>query len=354
MKKFDYMEDMFYLHDADCIVDVPEKVYIEPTSTCNLNCKICFRHGWIDEKLGYMSMECFDRLADSVRQISTLKEAFFGGMGEPLCHPDIYQMISELSEGLHVSVLTNGTMLTEECSKQLVDAGLDMLWVSMDGFEQGIYESIQLGSRFNLIVKNLRAFNKARTGTSVKLGITFVVSPDNVEQLQKINAFADEFNVDEINISHMIPGEAIEKEKMVNFYDRADIPVGKMHRFEPKANETQENVCPFIQQKAVFVKWNGDVVPCMQLLHSCYTYLYDEKRKITSFSYGNILKNTLKESWENEEYQEFRQRVNTFYFPFCRVCFGCDDRKENKTDCFLGESPTCGACLWATGKVFCP
>lgn len=354
MKKFDSMEDMFFLHNADNMDDLPKKVYIEPTSRCNLNCKICFRHGWIDEKLGYMSMDCFNRLTDSVRQIHTAEEVFFGGMGEPLCHPGINQMISQLPGDLHISLLTNGTMLSAEHSQQLVDAGLDMLWVSMDGFDQESYESIQLGSRFDLIVKNLKGFNSARKGTGAKLGITFVVSPDNVEQLNRINMFADEFCVDEINISHMIPGKATEKEKMVEFYNRADIPVGKMHRFDYKANLTQENVCPFIEQKAVFVKWNGDIVPCMQLLHSCYTYLYDEKRKITGISYGNILNNTLKEIWLNEDYQAFRKRVNTFYFPFCRVCFGCEDRKENKTDCFLGEAPTCGACLWATGKVFCP
>lgn len=354
MKQFNYMEEMFYLHNVDGMVDLPEKVYIEPTSRCNLNCKICFRHGWVDEELGYMSMECFNKLVDGVRQISTVKEVFFGGMGEPFFHPDIFRMISELSNDLQVSVLTNGTMLTPERCQQLVDTGLHMLWVSMDGFDKESYESIQLGSHFELIIKNLRNFNRARMGTSIKLGITFVVTPDNVEQLNIINVFADEFNVDEINISHMIPGEAIEKEKMVEFYDRADIPVGKMHRFEYKVKVTQENVCPFIQQKAVFVKWNGDIVPCMQLLHSCYTYLYDEKRKVTSFSYGNLSKQTLKESWENEDYQAFRKRVSTFYFPFCRVCFGCEDRKENKMDCFLGESPTCGACLWATGKVFCP
>jgi len=354
MKKLDYMEEMFYLHEADGKDDLPKKVYIEPTSRCNLNCRICFRHGWIGEETGQMSTACFDRLLHSVHQMPTVQEVFFSGMGEPLCHPDIAQMVSRLSDAVRVSLLTNGTLLTDERSKQLIDAGLDTLWVSMDGFEQESYESIQLGSRFDLIVNHIKGFNRARQGTEVKLGITFVVTPDNVEQLQKINAFADVFGVDEINISHMIPGEVTEKDAMVRFYHRTDIPVGKMHRFTGKANATRENVCPFLEQKAVFIKWNGDVVPCMQLLHSCHTYLYEEKRTVTGVSYGNLLHNTLQQAWKREDYQAFRKRVNTFYFPFCRECFGCEDRKENKTDCFLGESPTCGACLWATGKVFCP
>ena len=32
-----------------------EKLYIEPASACNLNCKMCFRHSWINEKFGFMS-----------------------------------------------------------------------------------------------------------------------------------------------------------------------------------------------------------------------------------------------------------------------------------------------------------
>ena len=27
------------------------KLYIEPTTKCNLNCKMCFRHSWFDEPI---------------------------------------------------------------------------------------------------------------------------------------------------------------------------------------------------------------------------------------------------------------------------------------------------------------
>ena len=34
-----------------------KKLYIEPTTKCNLNCKMCFRHTWFEESFCYMSME---------------------------------------------------------------------------------------------------------------------------------------------------------------------------------------------------------------------------------------------------------------------------------------------------------
>ena len=261
-------------------------------------------------------------------------------------------MIAVLPKSKKISLLTNGTMLTPTRSRELIDSGLSELWVSMDGFEKQIYESIQLGSRFDRILNNLEGFNMARAGTDVRLCITFVVTPDNVDQLRYINDFADRFRVDELNISHMIPGEPISQENTL--YDRQDIPVGKMRRFAFQAGQTEEHVCPFISRNAVFVRWDGKVVPCMQLLHSCYTYLYEEKRKITSFSYGSVADKTLMQCWNDPDYKGFRERVRIFYFPFCTICWGCEDRKENLMDCVYGEAPTCGACLWASGKVFCP
>ena len=33
------------------------KLYIEPTTKCNLNCKMCFRHTWFDEPMCDLSLE---------------------------------------------------------------------------------------------------------------------------------------------------------------------------------------------------------------------------------------------------------------------------------------------------------
>ena len=346
------LEQMFFLHDPDNDAALPEKVYIEATSRCNLHCSICFRHGWYDETPRHMDFGIARKLAAELEDMSSVAEVFFGGMGEPLFHPQIVEMVGAMPGRLRKSLLTNGTLLTEELAKRLLDAGLTQLWVSMDGFDEKSYEAIQLGSRFAQICENLRAFNRARAGSKTRLGITFVVTPENVGQLARINEFADEMGADELNVSHMIPGAPVAKED--SLYEREDIPVGRMRRFAPAAGPTQEHVCPFISGNHVFVRADGAVAPCMQLLHSGYTYLDEEKRKIKSFTYGNIETDRPTECWNREDYRAFRHRVNTFYFPFCRVCWGCDDRKENLADCILNDAPTCGACLWASGKVFCP
>ena len=114
------------------------------------------------------------------------------------------------------------------------------------------------------------------------------------------------------------------------------------------------NRCPFVEENSCFVKWNGELVPCMQLLHSSYTYFYEEKRKVKRKSFGNVNQKSLEEIWRDKEYSMFREKVRSFDFPDCTLCDGCDYRLENIQDCMYNELPTCGACLWAQGIARCP
>ena len=314
-----------------------KKLYIEPTSRCNLSCKMCFRNSWIDEALGDINDETFCNILNYLKS-NYCETVFFGGMGEPLFHRDICSMIKKVSE-------------FAENTELITNAGLKTLWISMDGFSEKSYEKIRLGGRFRVITENIKGFNKARKNKNVKLGITFVVMEDNEEELNYINSFCDEFFVDIINISHAIPGKADNGAR--EFYEKG-IPVGKMSSLGNDFTEKPKDTCPFIEDGACFIKWNGDVVPCMQLLHSSETYMFDIKRTVYSHSFGNIKETPLIDIYKSKEYKDFRNNVLSFDFPACTVCDGCEMRESNVEDCMFNEKPTCGACLWATGKVFCP
>lgn len=349
-----------FLWEGELDEALPEKIYIEPTDLCNLRCSICFRHSWINEKMGRMDLPVFFKLCKELEEIPSVKEVFFGGMGEPLFHQEIADMMAAVPSHLKKSLITNGNLLTRTMSERLILAGLSELWISLDGFQASESEGIQTGTSFETVLHNIETLNQVREGTDVKLCISFVISRENVGELSEIDAFADRYHIDEINISHQIPGAPVKGSDPedpeaygADLWDLA-VPVGKMRRLKEGVYAPVEDVCPFIDENAVFIKWNGDVVPCMQLLHSCHTWLYEEERTITGFSYGNIHENALMDCWNDPDYSHFRKRVREFYFPFCRHCTGCDDRKENLSDCFLTESPACGACLWASGRVFCP
>lgn len=298
-----------------------------------------------------MSTQTFDMIAQNLSDNRQIQSVMFGGMGEPLLHRGINRMINFCSKlGIYTELVTNATLLDENMAGQLVQSGLNRLWISVDGFSRAAYETIHKGSQFDLIIKNIISFNRIQGGCD--LGLTFVMMKENLHELEKINDFADRFSFDMLNLSHVIPASPLNKEDAV--YHLPYI-IGKQQRFNPQATqEKQYNYCPFIAENACFIKWNGDIAPCMQLLHSSYTYLYEEKRKVLCKSFGNIKSESLRNVWQSDNYTQFRQCVRTFQYPDCTLCDGCDDRLTNETDCMFHQHPTCGACLWAQGLGRCP
>lgn len=328
-----------------------EKLYIEPVSACNLRCNMCFRHNWIEEEAGVMPRPILTQLVTLARQLPRLKTVMLAGMGEPLLHPEIDALIRAFAEaGVRTELLTNGTLLTREKAEKLLDAGLSMLWMSVDGFDRESYEQVHIGSRFDLIRRNLEIFDEIRG--SCALGITFVITRENRQQLERINAFADRYHANCINLSYAVPCTPVTPEDAC--YD-AGYQIGKQYRVTGNTTFPQKrNHCTFIEENGCFIKWNGDVCPCMQLLHSSYSYYYAEKRKILGKAFGNITTRSLTEIWQQPSYAECRNRVRAFAFSDCTVCDGCEDRLENRTDCMYNDFPTCGACLWAQGIGRCP
>ena len=273
-------------------MDFIERLYIEPTSACNLKCSMCFRNNWIDEKLGFMSDEIFGGVLTALNDITTIKSVMFGGMGEPLLHKNIAAMLSLVKQkNIKTELLTNATMLNEKMAEELIETGLDMLWISVDGFDRSAYEKIHKGSEFDVIIKNIEYFNKIKG--NCKTGLTFVIMQDNIDELIKVNGFADLMKFDMINLSYAVPCESVKD--IDSCYDTG-FCIGKQERVDfSEYHNRKTNYCPFIEEKNCFVKWNGEVVPCMQLLHSSYSYLYEEKRKIQSKSFGNIQNKNLLE-----------------------------------------------------------
>jgi len=305
-----------------------KKLYIEPTSMCNLNCKTCFRNNWFDEKQGFMSEEILKEVYDYINKSKRLEAVMLSGMGEPLLHENAADIIAQISmTGKSTEILTNGTLLSERMCDELIVAGLSSLWISLDEAH------IQSTESSAALFVNIKYFNSIRKD-KCRLCFTFVVEGDDLDGIYR---FADEFKANEINISGVIPYS----------------PVKEM---QSSCEQTVflRNYCPFIQEEKCFVKWNGDVSPCMQLLHNSYTYLFEEKRSVAAYSFGNLKQNSLEEIWNSKRYREFREKVKNFEFPDCTLCDGCDDRLENKTDCMFNEMPTCGACLWAQNIARCP
>jgi MoaA/NifB/PqqE/SkfB family radical SAM enzyme len=121
------------------------------------------RDAW-DETLGDMSEEIFLRALHDMQSFQPSPSVFFGGFGEPLAHPGIVEMVSraKTAGAPRVELVTNGCFLGEEMSIRLINAGLDRLWVSLDGLQPEAFSDTRLGASLPTVLANVRDFVRAR------------------------------------------------------------------------------------------------------------------------------------------------------------------------------------------------
>ena len=372
------------------------KLYIEPTTKCNLNCKMCFRHTWFDEPMCDLSLEEYRHVLETMPK--SVETIFFGGMGEPLFHKDILEMIRLAAEtGADVELLTNGTLLSETMINGIMDAGLTRLWISIDDLEtdSSINANSHAGgdhsghNHSGKVLSNIRTLNKIRQKrlSSISLGITFVAMKSNAHQLGKLPFFIAQHLVDEVNVSNISPtDEASQKELLytglVNMYTGPGkgsvLPTVRMPYFDMNIPEAADGIrslmskqnfnlyfndqpvlrktgyCKFVREGMTFVRADGQVSPCMALLHNGYTYMHNIRRKISRCTFGSVKEQPLAEIWNSREYKAFRRKFDDFDFASCLYCGHCELFEDNQEDCIGNTHPACGGCLWAEGVLSCP
>ncbi|MCP3954018.1 MAG: radical SAM/SPASM family putative metalloenzyme maturase [Desulfobacterales bacterium] len=114
--------------------------------------------------------------------------------------------------------------------------------------------------------------------------------------------------------------------------------------------------CEFVQNRSVFLAWDGRIYPCYMLWHQ-YKCYFDGREKPISFEpFGRIPEQDILDIWDARPYRDFRQEVTNYDFPYCSNCnVGPCDLITNtgfEYDCFTMEVP-CGDCPWCMGLMQC-
>jgi MoaA/NifB/PqqE/SkfB family radical SAM enzyme len=362
------------------------RVYIEPTSVCNLTCQTCIRNTWT-EPLGYMEIGTFYRIVEQLKKFPHLQSIMFGGFGEPMAHKEILSMIRSVkSLGVKAEMVTNGTLLDEKIIHGLFDVRLDTLWISFDGADGGNFEDIRKGASFRQVMGGLellQKFNK-KSRHEIDLGIAFVVMEKNIKDLKNLDRLIWSTGARKVSISNVLPytekmenqmvcSHALTLETLADVAGRVDIRLPRLDMTDTTNDvflsllqglynlsimdnkiSTETRLCRFIRGRSTFIRWDGKVSPCMGLLHSHVTFLYGFQRTIESYILGDVAYENLFEIWNSAKYKEFREKVRAFEFSPCHLCGGCDCLESNKEDCYGNTFPVCGGCLWAQGIIQCP
>jgi len=387
------------------------QLYVEPTTLCNLNCRICVRKTW-DEPIGLMDMEVYQKLMDGLRKLESLpKRVSFWGMGEPLVHPQIVNMVAEANQlGAETLVISNGLLLDEEKAKGLVDAGLDRLILSIDGTSTTSQPDTRCGDVLQQVIQNIKFFHTINEvnprealpicGSAnaediipqqkTKIGLSFVLTKSNLHELKQLRSLAFTLGASSITFSNLLPySEEVQDEILYDFSAGRSYPLEDAYYYPsiyypeisfpridvspilfnvlpqllgytstyggtepPVANKN--GYCRFVEEGSIAVNWQGDVSPCIPLMHSYACYILGREKFFRKCVLGNIRQNNIEDIWHSDEFVRIRDTIKRFQFAPCTDCGGCTLAETNEEDCLNNTFPVCGDCLWAKGVIQCP
>ncbi len=290
-------------------LEAPLLIQIFPVYACNFRCNYCLnalpksRHGFISDKI-FMDFELYKKCIDDISSFDTkIKMLRFAGIGEPLMHNEIAQMVGYAKEkgvAESVDIVTNGVLLNPELSLALIEAGLDRLRISIQGVNEKKYHEISNTKiDYSKLVENLKFFyeNRGKTRVYIKI-IDCAISSKDEQEL-----FFETFEqlCDTIAIEHLTPTvEGIDYNKMSK---------GKDLNITQNGNEIIDtNICP---QPFYMLQINpdGNVVPCCSMKYPIII--------------GNAKEDSIVNIWNGDIFSRFRRSMLDGTKSTGNVCLNC-------------------------------
>lgn len=292
-KDYDTYRSNWKKHPSDFFVgEYPLLVDMELATVCNLKCPMCYTitddfKEKVNAKL--MDFELFKRILDEIGgKVPALRLSL---RGESTLHPRFVDAIhyAKIKGVKEVSTLTNGSKLTLEYFKKIVEAGIDWITVSVDGMDDE-YEKIRKPLKFE----------------------------ETLHKLKEIHNYKEENNLHKpvIKIQSLWPAIKCNPERFYNTF----APITDLIAFNPLIDYLQKDTdieyvndfcCPQLYQRMV-VGADGQVMMCSN----------DEEG---DFIIGNANIESIHDIWHGEILNRVRRahkEKNGFMnFEVCRKCY---------------------------------
>ncbi len=275
---------------------LPVRLWIEPTSVCNLRCIMCPNKDLEKSQKGFMEFDLFRKIIDEAR--SFVFDVHLLHRGESLLHPEFFKMVRVAHEaGLVTRFHTNGTLLDEEKSFQLIESGLDQFAFSFDGFDQETYERIRVNADFEKTIGNIIRFLEIKKRLGVRKPSTII------ELIQFPGLLADGGRAKLKEFKGRFRGLPLDKLVIKELHNWAG-------DFGSAGQGTVYSPCTFLWH-ALIILWEGSVLPCTQDFFGHYAL-------------GSLKESSIAEIWNNKKMMALRRKVVSGDIADLETCSRCD------------------------------
>lgn len=289
----------------------PSQVIIDATEVCNLACIHCphpdFKKSeYYDAR--YLSPELNAKIVDEVRNYGIGKTQYirYTSEGEPLVHPKGYEMIEYAvrNSGVYVTLTTNGTIMNEQRTRKLLDAGVHMIDISIDAFNADTYSKIRVNGDLEITrsnVLNLLSWVK-KSGSSTKVVVSFIEQPQNTHEVADFESYWKEQGADSVVVRRLHSAAG------------AVINIANIMRREQAHEVRRPCVYP----------WERIVLNPRGYLSFCPA---DWTHGSSMIDYANT---TVAEVWQGEFYRQLRKAHMSNNYVEHKFCGQCPDWKQTR------------------------
>jgi MoaA/NifB/PqqE/SkfB family radical SAM enzyme len=299
---------------------------IETSFACNLSCVMCPWRALGRDSLptddGLMKETVFNALRPHLAEVI---EVDFSGGGEPLLHPTLAEWIEEAGRaGCRTGFLTNGTLLGEEATRNVLAAGVDWIGFSADGAVAESFEKIRQGASFDEFCANVGRLTSLRTGKVPRVLFNFVMMKENVSEMEGIVRLAAALDVDQVIFKHCDVVRGEEGRRFGLFGPQADREIRRHEKALGRARKIAKKlgvetaafsfvpdelpVCGQDPRRSLFVAHDGRVAPCINLAIGGSTWFLGEEVEMPTVTYGRLPEQRLLDLWESEICRLYRDR----------------------------------------------
>ena len=321
-------------------VQEPVCLYLEVTNRCNLFCMTCPRTFEELEPPSDMSWELFTSIVD---QFPNIERVVLHGVGEPMMVAGLPNMVRYLKERcVYVLFNTNGTLMREKKGRELIEAGLDEMRISLDAAEPKAFEAVRGRDLFDRIVRNIRNFVALKNSvgaTNPRLSLWLTGLRETLEQLPAFIRLTHDMGVMEVHLQRLVYFESrqsglarpksslfeqrdreegkylLDAEKLAAelgvFFD-ASGAVDPESSLRPSGRDAPWSLCRRPWSLMYFTA-HGRALPCCIAPFSMRGY--------QNFTLGDASTTPLPEIWNGQEYRTFREALLSDNPP--APCSGC-------------------------------
>ena len=169
---------------------------IEPTTRCNYTCGFCVGRHMPQQDI---ALDTFRSFIDQTEGLEALE---LQGEGEPLLHPQFFDMVALARDKfprLEVSMITNGSMFTQQNIQQILDHGIARIFVSLESAKDEDFQRIR-GGKLDRVRRGIRHLVAARDERNMQtplIGLSVTVLRSTAGELEAgIPAFYRELSLD--------------------------------------------------------------------------------------------------------------------------------------------------------------